>query len=146
MSHYASLAVNVLVGFVIMYLVMFAMIAEGTDFYHNLNMAYMAAMMAAPMGPLMLVTMPAMYRNRTLNVALHIGFALVFVGSFYFIRAQTFVGDLQFVRSMIPHHSGAILMCREAVLSDDELRSLCGAIIDSQQQEIDQMRNILERL
>jgi uncharacterized protein (DUF305 family) len=62
------------------------------------------------------------------------------------IRQQTLVTDSQFLRSMIPHHSGAILMCGEAPLQDAEIRKLCESIIASQQQEIDQMNAILRRL
>ena len=47
---------------------------------------------------------------------------------------------------MIPHHSGAILMCEEASIRDSELQKLCAAIVSSQQQEIDQMKVILRRL
>ena len=46
---------------------------------------------------------------------------------------------------MIPHHSGAILMCREASLTDPEIVALCGQIQRSQRAEIEQMRQILER-
>jgi uncharacterized protein (DUF305 family) len=46
---------------------------------------------------------------------------------------------------MIPHHSGAILMCREASVSDPEIIALCGNIQRSQRAEIDQMKRILER-
>jgi len=47
---------------------------------------------------------------------------------------------------MIPHHSGAILMCQEASLSRPEIVKLCGEIIKSQREEIDQMKAILARL
>jgi uncharacterized protein (DUF305 family) len=47
---------------------------------------------------------------------------------------------------MIPHHSGAILMCREAELLDRELAVLCDDIIDAQRREIEQMVAIGERL
>jgi uncharacterized protein (DUF305 family) len=45
---------------------------------------------------------------------------------------------------MIPHHSGAILMCRKADLKDPEIRRLCGEIIKGQQSEIDWMRARLD--
>jgi uncharacterized protein (DUF305 family) len=44
---------------------------------------------------------------------------------------------------MIPHHSGAILMCERAQLRDAELRELCDLIIASQQDEIAQMSAML---
>ncbi len=37
-------------------------------------------------------------------------------------------------------------MCREAALNDPEIVSLCAGIVESQQQEIDQMKTILDRL
>ena len=143
---YLMFGVNLIVGLIIMYFVMFAMIAGWSDFYNNVNMAYMAVMMAAPMGTLMLVTMPGMYPSRRLNLALHALFLLAFLGAFAAIRWQVAIGDQQFIRSMIPHHSGAILMCDQADLEDGELRDLCGRIIESQSQEIEQMQAILDRL
>lgn len=62
------------------------------------------------------------------------------------IRQQTAIGDAEFLRSMVPHHSGAILMCREAKLRDAEIRELCRGIIAGQQREIDWMTAKLERL
>ncbi|WP_247784711.1 MULTISPECIES: DUF305 domain-containing protein [Bradyrhizobium] len=47
---------------------------------------------------------------------------------------------------MIPHHSGAILMCQQAKLTDPEIVRLCGEIERSQRQEIDQMKAILRRI
>ncbi len=50
---------------------------------------------------------------------------------------------------MIPHHSGAVLMCKEASLKDPELRDLCygpKGIIASQIREVEQMKAILNRL
>lgn len=142
---YVNLAVQSLVGGVIMYFVMFVMIDRVSSFYNNLNMFYMALMMVMPMVMLMIVAMPDMFPSRRANVALLAGSVLIFVASFGLIRTQTTIGDTAFLRSMIPHHSGAILMCREASLRDPELKQLCVSIIRSQQQEIDQMKGILAR-
>lgn len=144
-SHYAMLALNLVLSTAIMYLVMFAMVDGAGDLYNNLNMFYMALMMVAPMAVLMLVMMRQMYRNTGLNLALHAGFAALFVLAFLGIRAQAGIGDAQFLRSMIPHHSGAILMCREASLSDPEIARLCRQIVRAQREEIDQMERILRR-
>ena len=62
------------------------------------------------------------------------------------VRTQAAVGDTEFLRSMIPHHSGAILMCREADLRDAELLTLCEEIIAAQRSEIEQMETIKARL
>lgn len=61
------------------------------------------------------------------------------------IRDQSGVGDRQFLRSMIPHHAGALLMCGEAPIAD-EVKALCGQIPRSQQSESDQVKAILNRL
>lgn len=50
------------------------------------------------------------------------------------------------VRSMTLHHSGAVLMCREASLTGLELIALCEGIVADQQSEIEQMHTILQRL
>jgi uncharacterized protein (DUF305 family) len=47
---------------------------------------------------------------------------------------------------MIPHHSGAILMCDEASLQDRRILELSKTIVSGQQQEIEQMRAILAEL
>lgn len=60
-------------------------------------------------------------------------------------RDETFVDDEAFLRSMIPHHSRAILVCQESDLSDPEVVDLCEQIIEAQQEEITQMEAILER-
>jgi uncharacterized protein (DUF305 family) len=129
-----------------MYVVMFSMIDGFRDFRNNLNMFYMAVTMWAPMGVFMLATMRRMFRNRGLNAGLYIAFALLTVGSLAATRSQTLIRDQAFIDSMIPHHSGAILMCREASLSDAELVALCQDIIAAQRAEIEQMERIGDRL
>jgi uncharacterized protein (DUF305 family) len=98
------------------------------------------------MGIFMLATMPGMFPNRGANVALYVALALLTAGSFWATRTQALIDDRQFVASMIPHHSGAILMCREAKLADAELKTLCEAITKAQREEIQQMERIASRL
>lgn len=125
---YLMFWLNMLLGLAVMYLVMFSMIDGWIDFRNNLNMFYMAVTMWAPMGIFMLATMPGMFPERRVNIALYVAFALLTAGSFWATRSQAMIDDRQFIASMIPHHSGAILMCREASLSDPELVSLCETI------------------
>ena len=144
-SHYRILALNLALSGVIMYLVMFAMIDGLGEFYNNLNMFYMTLMMVAPMGALMLLMMGSMYANKMLNLAFYAAFAGLFIVGTLGTRMQAGIGNEQFLRSMVPHHSGAILMCREASITDPEIVALCGEIQRSQRQEIDQMKRILAR-
>ena len=144
-KHYVMLGINLAISLAIMYFVMFAMIWTWGEFFQNINFFYMALMMWAPMGSLMLLTMGMMYPNEKLNMALHAAFALIFILSTIGIREQGLVGDRQFLRSMIPHHSGAILMCEEAAISDPAIKRLCEEIIVAQKTEIAQMKALLER-
>lgn len=145
-SHYRMLGLNLIVSAIIMYFVMFTMIWSVGEFFNNLNMFYMTVMMATPMGILMLQMMGMMYPNRPLNRVLYVLFALLFMLAFWAMRAQVLVGDRQFVRAMIPHHSGAILMCTRASLQDPAIRDLCfkpDGIVESQRREIELMRAFL---
>ena len=145
-KNYLTLAISSLVMLVIMYLVMFTMIYSLGEFIQNINFFYMAIMMATPMTVMMPMMMRSMYPDAKLNVIVYVGCALLFILAFIGIRTQALVGDSQFLRSMIPHHSGAILMCEKAKISDPEIQSLCGEIIKSQAREIDQMKAIRNRL
>lgn len=143
---YVMFAVNMILSFIVMYFVMFSMVDGWSDFRNNLNMFYMALTMVAPMGVIMLLTMGGMYPNRKLNAAIYLVLIIVFVGALAGTRTQALIGDRQFIASMVPHHSGAILMCRNASLRDPELISLCAAISRGQRAEIEQMDAIKTRL
>jgi len=87
--------------------------------------------------------MRSMFQNKRLNALILV--AAVVAGSAFFalISQQTVISDRQFLGSMIPHHSGAILMCQEASITDSRIHELCKAIVSSQQAEINQMTQIL---
>lgn len=144
-SHYGRFGVTLAVNTVIMFLLTYAMICGFDHFYLNISNLYMALMMVGAMALLMMFVMRSMFGNRTLNYALYAAFAAIFVGSFALGRVQGGVGDEQFLRAMIPHHSRAILVCQEATLTDPDIIGLCRQIVDSQQREIDQMKDILAR-
>ena len=140
---YRRLLVMTALSFLSMYGLMYAMVDDWSSVYGNINQAYMAGLMTAPLSVIELMLMAARYRNRRLNALL--GAAAVFAGALclVLIRQQTGVGDRQFLRSMIPHHSGAILMCQEAPIRDARIRELCAGIIANQRAEIAQMRVLL---
>jgi uncharacterized protein (DUF305 family) len=143
---YVSLLLTTVLSFIAMYFLMYAMVDVAGNVFMNVNNFYMAGVMAAPMVPLMLLFMRSMYRHKQLNLVFLVGSILVFLLLFFAIRQQAAVGDRQFLRSMIPHHAGALLMCRQASISDPEIKSLCSSIIQGQQSEIDQMKQMLQRL
>lgn len=144
--HYQRLAIVLAVSSVLMFMSTYAAVARTDHILPNVNRMYMAGLMVTPMPLLMLSVMGMMYPNRPLNWI--IGATAVVAGLLFFlaIRQQALVGDEQFLESMIPHHSSAILMCEQASLHDEEIRALCVQIIESQESEITQMQAIRERL
>lgn len=145
-KHYIHLVVMTVLMFVAMYILMYAMVDRFGNVFSNVNQFYMAGLMTAPMVLIELAIMRAMYENRAANIAIIVVSLLALVGFWVGIRQQVAVMDRQFLRSMIPHHAGAILMCGKAPIQDNEIKSLCQEIIRSQQSEIDQMKAILSRL
>lgn len=100
--------------------------------------------MASPMVLIELWLMKMMYPNKKLNTILVL-ITVVLFGAFWVgIRQQVAIGDAQFLKSMIPHHAGAILMCNEAKLEDPEIKALCQNILKGQQTEIDFMKSKLD--
>lgn len=144
--HYWMLLLMGTIHFGAMYVLMYAMVNSFSNTYPNLNQFYMAGIMTAPMILLELVLMRSMYENRRLNGAIMAASAVVLVAFFLFIRNQTAIGDREFLKSMIPHHAGAILMCEQAPIQDTEIRQLCANIVSGQQTEIDQMKTKLAEL
>lgn len=144
-GHYRGLAVEITLDFIVMYLVMYTMIATVAHFRFNLNNVYMTLMMVAPMTVIMLVSMRSMFPSRRTNLAIAGIAVLVFALSFIGMRTQAGIGNAEFLRAMIPHHSGAILMCEQATLTDPEIKALCGDIVASQRKEIAQMEALLAR-
>lgn len=144
-GNYAKLGIALAVSLVLMFVLTMSMIRTLDHFYLNLSNFYMALVMVAPMGIVMLLVMWGMFENKRLNLVLLASFAALFAVAFALGRTETFVGDEQFLKSMIPHHSRAILVCQESSLTDPEIVELCEQIVQTQREEIAQMEAILER-
>jgi hypothetical protein len=129
-----------------MFLLSMSQVRTFDHFHLNLSNLLMAGLMVSVMGLVMLIAMPSMFPNRRLNVGVFVVFVVLGALLFGAARTQPFVGDRQFLESMIPHHSRAILVCQEADLTDPEIVELCGEIVQTQQEEITQMEGILNRL
>src|ERR671925_1939664 len=143
-NHYGHLLIMAVLSFIAMYILMYAMVNTLDNVYNNFNQFYMAGLMTAPMVLIELFVMRSMFHDKRLNALIVGGSILAAVAFFVLIRYQTAISDTQFLRSMVPHHAGAILMCEHAAIQDAEIQQLCGSIISSQQAEIDQMKEILQ--
>jgi uncharacterized protein (DUF305 family) len=143
---YRKLLLTMIVSFVIMYAVMFLNVDAASHIYLSTTRFYMALLMIAPMAVLMLSVMGKMYMNKKLNRIIMAAGIVVFAGALAGLRTQTPISDRQYMKAMIPHHSSAILTSKQANIKDPEVKKLAGQIIQSQEEEIAQMKQILERM
>ena len=145
-SHYGRLLLMIVLSFAAMYGLMYAMVNRADNVLANFNQLYMAGLMTSAMLVIELVLMGGMYENKKLNAGIISAGAIVLIAFWIFTRQQVAISDKQFLKSMIPHHAAAILMCQQAPITDAEIKRLCQNIVSSQQAEIDQMKAMLRTL
>jgi uncharacterized protein (DUF305 family) len=143
---YKTFAVTMVISFILMYGIMFLNVDQADHIYLSMTRFYMTLMMVAAMAVLMLASMGMMYKNKRLNLVIGIGSVALFGLSLAGVRTQTFVGDVQYMRGMIPHHSIAIMTSKNAHIKDPEVRKLADGIIKTQEKEIAEMKAILARM
>ncbi len=135
-----------LISFVIMYIVMFLNLDSVSHYHTSITRIYMSLLMVAPMSLVMMAMMGKMYPNKKINrliIASGIGvFAIVLVA----LRTQTPISDVQYMKAMIPHHSSAIMVSKNADLKDPQVLELAKQIIESQKREISEMKQHIARL
>lgn len=110
------------------------------------NRLYMVFYMGAAMAAIMLAFMWDMYEGRGTKLAILGGAGAVFAVSLFLMRSQALVDDVSYMRSMIPHHSIAILTSERARITDPRVRELADGIIDAQLREIEQMKALIAEL
>lgn len=142
----SSLVIMGILHFLIMYALMFTTVASVDHIYMSNQKLYMAGIMTAPMLIIEIALMGSMYKNKKALYALLAGSSVVFILFFAFIRKQTAIGNKQFLQAMIPHHSGAILMCNQATITDLEIQELCIDIVATQKKEIEIMERKLDEI
>ncbi|MBC7466150.1 MAG: DUF305 domain-containing protein [Bdellovibrio sp.] len=145
-QHYKLLLIMTVLSFVSMYIFMYSMVNSISNVYNSLNQFYMAGLMTAPMIIIELVLMNRMYPNKKKNNLIIAGSAIALIAFFTLTRQQTAITDKQFLRSMIPHHAGAILMCEQAPLDNVKIKELCKNILTGQNKEIEEMKSILQEI
>ncbi|OYX83589.1 DUF305 domain-containing protein [Flavobacterium caseinilyticum] len=146
LTMYKKLAIMIVLSFIAMYILMYAMVDVFANVIPNINQFYMAGLMTMPMLIIELLVMGSMYGNKKLNISLLVTGFIALILFFAGIRQQTAVGDKEFLKSMIPHHAAAILMGKESSVTDPEIKELIKNIITSQQAEIEQMKAKLKEL
>jgi hypothetical protein len=138
----AMIAISTLLMFGLMYLNTYAL----EHVFFSQTRMWMAVVMGAVMGVIMLAFMWSMYRNRGLNLAILAVCALAFGGALWLVRSQATVGDVAYMKAMIPHHSIAIMTSERAHLKDPRVRELADKIIAAQVKEIGEMQTLIGQL
>lgn len=128
---------------VVMYGLMYSNTYEWSHVWWSQTRFWMALYMGAVMAIIMLGFMLKMYENQKANIAIFGGSALLIVASLFLVRSQATVGDVSWMKAMIPHHSIAILTSERANISDPRVRRLADDIILAQRREIAEMEAII---
>lgn len=146
MKKYGKFLVMIGVSTVIMFCMMYLNVYDLDHIFFSQTRLFMALMMGAMMAIIMLLFMWKMYDNKKMNIGILVVSVVLFFGSLFMVRSQTAVGDTAWMKAMIPHHSIAILTSKNADLSDPRVKELAEKIIDAQEKEIKEMKELIEEL
>lgn len=139
---FLMIATSTIVMFGLMYLNTYAI----AHVFFSQTRGWMAVVMGAAMTVIMMLFMIGMYRNRMLNGLILVGSAAAFAGALWLVRSQETVGDVSYMKAMIPHHSIAIMTSERARIHDPRVRELADRIIEAQVREIDEMKRLIADL
>lgn len=143
---YTRFGLMILISTVIMFGLMYLNTYALEHVFYSQTRTWMALVMGATMAVIMLLFMLSMYRNRTANMAILVASVLVFAGSLWLVRSQQTVGDVAYMKAMIPHHSIAIMTSERARIRDPRVRKLADSIIEAQVREIGEMKQLITEL
>ena len=146
MNKYLKFFLMVATSTLLMFFMMYFNLFSFSHFFFSQTRLFMALMMGAAMAIIMLVFMWKMYPNKKVNFVILCGSILLFAGSLFMVRSQTAVDDVAWMKAMIPHHSIAILTSDRANLTDPEVKELAKKILEAQEAEIDEMKELIEKL
>ncbi|KPQ32977.1 MAG: hypothetical protein HLUCCA11_19985 [Phormidesmis priestleyi Ana] len=145
-SPYSRFAAMVATSTVVMFGLMYLNTYQWNHIYFSETRVYMAILMGASMAGIMLGYMLSMYNSRKINIGIFVGSIGVFVLSLWLVRSQVTVGDISWMKAMIPHHSIAIMTSERANLSDPRVQDLAQSIITTQYREINEMKMLIQDL
>jgi len=146
MTGYTRFASMIATATVVMFGLMYLNTYALDHIFWSQTRAWMALLMGGVMATVMMAFMMGMYPRQGTNMAILAGGLVVAAGSLWMVRSQALVGDVSWMRAMIPHHSIAILTSERANLSDPRVRDLAQGIIEAQRSEIAEMKSLIADL
>ena len=115
--------------------------------YFSMTRFYMVCLGISAMALIMFFFMRKMYQNKQKNLGIIVGSIGLFFVALGLVRTQSpIVGDVLWMKGMIPHHSIAILTSERADIKDPEVKKLAESIISAQRKEIEEMKTMIKRL
>ena len=146
-SKYTKFFLMIGCSFIAMYVTMYLNTYSIDHVYFSLTRFYMTCLGISTMAIIMLLFMLGMYKDKKKNIAIIVGSIILFISALVLVRAQKpIVGDMLWLRAMIPHHSIAILTSERADIQDPEVKKLANSIIEAQKKEIEEMKQMINRL
>ncbi len=134
-------------SFITMYITMYLNTYSIDHVYFSLTRFYMTCLGISTMAVVMWFFMRKMYHDKKKNIAILIGSLVLFVSALSLVRMQKpIIGDILWMKAMIPHHSIAILTSERADIKDPEVKQLAEDIITAQKKEIEEMKAMIKRL
>lgn len=146
MHPYRSFLLMIIVAAVLMFCLMYFNTYQLSHVWFSQTHLFMTFIMVGAMGLVMLFFMRHMYKDRWTNLAIVIGSIALMGLGLWLVRSQSTVGDVSWMKAMIPHHSIAILTSERARISDPRVRKLADEIIDAQRREISEMEFLINNL
>jgi multisubunit Na+/H+ antiporter MnhB subunit len=143
---YTKFVLMLAASFVAMYIAMYLNTYEIDHVYFSFTRFYMTCLGISAMALIMFFFMKKMYKNRKKNTAILLGSMLLFGSALFLVRAQKPIGDVLWMKAMIPHHSIAILTSERVDIQDPEVKKLANDIIEAQRKEIREMKEMINRL
>ncbi len=146
-SMYKTFLLMLACSFVAMYVTMYLNTYSIDHVYFSLTRFYMTAMGISTMAIIMLLFMLGMYKDKKKNTIIILSSFILFCSSLFLVRTQSpIIGDILWMKAMIPHHSIAILTSERADIKDPEVKKLANSIIEAQKKEIEEMKIMIKRL
>ncbi len=146
-GNYTKFILMLVASFIAMYITMYLNTYQIDHVYFSLTRFYMSCLGIACMAVIMWFFMRKMYQHKKKNIAILLGSLVLFVSALGLVRAQSpIIGDILWMKAMIPHHSIAILTSERADIKDPEVRKLADDIIEAQRKEIGEMKEMIKRL
>lgn len=143
MRPYINFICMITVSASLMFGLMYLNTYESGHVWFSQTRLFMTFIMAGSMALVMLFFMRHMYENKQANVAIVIASIALMGLGLGLVRSQVTVGDVAWMKAMIPHHSIAILTSERAKISDPRVRKLADEIIEAQRREIGEMESLI---